>query len=121
MTESRVHSAAGITGWAQINGWRGKNSIEKRIEHDICGIENWSFGFDLKILFLTIWKGLLSKPKYHHKVIGCNSRLDTLQAAVLLVKLKYLDQWTDRRRENAKYYQQQFKDNGLAEFLGCSA
>jgi len=58
-----------------------------------------------------------SKPKYHHKVIGCNSRLDTLQAAVLLVKLKYLDTWTAQRRENADYYRQNFQENGLTEFL----
>ena len=58
-----------------------------------------------------------SKPKYHHKVIGCNSRLDTLQAAVLLVKLKYLDKWTARRRENADYYQKRFQDNDLTEFI----
>jgi len=55
---------AGITGWAQINGWRGNTSIEKRIEHDIFYIEKWSLWFDLKIIFLTIWKGLLSKHAY---------------------------------------------------------
>jgi lipopolysaccharide/colanic/teichoic acid biosynthesis glycosyltransferase len=55
---------AGITGWAQINGWRGNTSIEKRIEHDIFYIENWSLWFDLKILFLTIWKGVLNKHAY---------------------------------------------------------
>ena len=55
---------AGITGWAQINGWRGNTSIEKRIEHDIYYIENWSLLFDLKILLRTIWKGLVSKHAY---------------------------------------------------------
>jgi len=55
---------AGITGWAQINGWRGNTSLEKRIEHDIYYIENWSLWFDFKILFLTIWKGLISKNAY---------------------------------------------------------
>jgi len=55
---------AGITGWAQINGWRGNTSIEKRIEHDIYYIENWSLGFDLKILWLTLWKGLMNRHAY---------------------------------------------------------
>src|SRR5262249_29003570 len=41
---------AGITGWAQINGWRGNTSIEKRIEYDLYYIERWSLGFDIKIL-----------------------------------------------------------------------
>jgi lipopolysaccharide/colanic/teichoic acid biosynthesis glycosyltransferase len=46
---------AGITGWAQINGWRGNTSIEKRIEYDLYYIERWSLGFDLKILLQTLW------------------------------------------------------------------
>lgn len=58
-----------------------------------------------------------SKPKYYHKVIGFNSRLDALQAAVLLVKIKYLDQWTAQRRENAEYYRKQFQNNRLTEFV----
>ncbi len=45
---------AGITGWAQVNGWRGNTSIEKRIEYDLYYIENWSVGFDLKIMWLTV-------------------------------------------------------------------
>jgi len=45
---------AGITGWAQINGWRGNTSIEKRIEYDLYYIERWSLGFDLKILLHTL-------------------------------------------------------------------
>ncbi len=48
---------AGITGWAQINGWRGNTSIEKRIEYDLYYIENWSLMFDIKIILMTIWKG----------------------------------------------------------------
>jgi lipopolysaccharide/colanic/teichoic acid biosynthesis glycosyltransferase len=52
---------AGMTGWAQINGWRGNTSLEKRIEHDLYYIENWSISFDVKILFMTIWKGFFSK------------------------------------------------------------
>jgi exopolysaccharide biosynthesis polyprenyl glycosylphosphotransferase len=47
---------AGITGWAQINGWRGNTSIEKRIEYDLDYIARWSIGFDLKILLQTLWR-----------------------------------------------------------------
>ncbi|GJM07308.1 MAG: undecaprenyl-phosphate glucose phosphotransferase [marine bacterium B5-7] len=55
---------AGITGWAQVNGWRGNTSLEKRIEHDIYYIENWSLWFDIKIIFLTVLKGLVNKNAY---------------------------------------------------------
>ena len=48
---------AGITGWAQVNGWRGNTSIEKRIEYDLYYIENWSLMFDIKIILMTIWRG----------------------------------------------------------------
>ena len=54
----------GMTGWAQINGYRGDTSIEKRIEHDLYYIENWTLGFDFKILFLTIFKGFINKNAY---------------------------------------------------------
>ena len=54
----------GITGWAQINGYRGDTSIRKRIEYDIYYIENWSVGFDLKILFGTIFHGFVNKNAY---------------------------------------------------------
>lgn len=54
----------GITGWAQINGLRGDTSIRKRIEYDIYYIENWSMGFDFKILFLTIFRGFVNKNAY---------------------------------------------------------
>lgn len=54
----------GITGWAQINGYRGDTSIRKRIEYDIFYIENWTFGLDIKILFLTIFKGFINKNAY---------------------------------------------------------
>ena len=54
----------GITGWAQVNGYRGDTSIRKRIEFDLYYIENWTFGFDLKILFLTIFKGFINKNAY---------------------------------------------------------
>ncbi|MFQ5685587.1 MAG: undecaprenyl-phosphate glucose phosphotransferase [Candidatus Scalindua sp.] len=55
---------AGITGWAQINGWRGNTSLEKRIECDLYYIENWSFRLDLEIMWLTIWRGLVNKHAY---------------------------------------------------------
>jgi Undecaprenyl-phosphate glucose phosphotransferase len=54
----------GLTGWAQVNGWRGNTSIEKRIEYDIYYIENWSLSFDLKILWLTLWNGFVNKHAY---------------------------------------------------------
>ena len=54
----------GLTGWAQVNGYRGDTSIEKRIEHDLYYIENWTFGFDFKIMFLTIFKGFINKNAY---------------------------------------------------------
>jgi Undecaprenyl-phosphate glucose phosphotransferase len=49
---------SGITGWAQVNGWRGNTSIEKRIEFDLYYIENWSVGLDIKIMWLTLLRGL---------------------------------------------------------------
>lgn len=52
---------AGITGWAQINGWRGDTDLQKRIEHDLYYIENWSLWLDLKIIFLTFYKGFVNK------------------------------------------------------------
>lgn len=54
----------GMTGWAQINGYRGNTSIRKRIEFDLYYIENWTPGFDIKILFLTIFKGFVNKNAY---------------------------------------------------------
>ena len=47
----------GLTGWAQVNGYRGDTSIEKRIEYDLYYIENWTLGLDIKILFETVFKG----------------------------------------------------------------
>lgn len=54
----------GLTGWAQVNGYRGDTSILKRIEHDLYYIENWTLGFDFKILFLTFFKGFINKNAY---------------------------------------------------------
>ncbi len=54
----------GMTGWAQVNGYRGDTSIAKRIEHDLYYIENWTPGLDFKILFLTIFKGFINKNAY---------------------------------------------------------
>jgi Undecaprenyl-phosphate glucose phosphotransferase len=56
---------AGITGWAQVNGWRGNTSLEKRIEYDLYYIENWSVSLDIKIMWLTLVRGLFShRPAY---------------------------------------------------------
>jgi Undecaprenyl-phosphate glucose phosphotransferase len=51
---------AGITGWAQVNGWRGNTSLEKRIEYDLYYIENWSVALDLKIMWLTLVRGMFA-------------------------------------------------------------
>ena len=55
---------AGLTGWAQVNGWRGNTSIEKRIEYDLYYIENWSVSLDVKIMWLTVLKGFFQKHAY---------------------------------------------------------
>jgi Undecaprenyl-phosphate glucose phosphotransferase len=52
---------AGMTGWAQVNGWRGNTSLEKRIEYDLYYIQHWTIGFDLRILRMTLWRGFFSK------------------------------------------------------------
>lgn len=54
----------GLTGWAQVNGYRGDTSIRKRIEYDIYYIENWTIGFDIKIIFLTFFTGFINKNAY---------------------------------------------------------
>ena len=50
---------AGITGWAQVNGWRGDTSLRKRIEYDLFYIQNWSLWFDVRIMWLTLFKGFV--------------------------------------------------------------
>jgi Undecaprenyl-phosphate glucose phosphotransferase len=54
----------GITGWAQVNGWRGDTSIEKRIEYDLYYLQNWTFTFDLRIILMTVFSGLMNKNAY---------------------------------------------------------
>lgn len=53
----------GITGWAQVNGYRGDTSIVERIHHDLWYIENWSFGLDLKIIMMTVFGGMINKEQ----------------------------------------------------------
>lgn len=60
----QTSGTSGMTGWAQVNGYRGDTSIRKRIEHDLYYIENWTIGLDIKILFLTVFKGFINKNAY---------------------------------------------------------
>jgi exopolysaccharide biosynthesis polyprenyl glycosylphosphotransferase len=61
---TRHNLKVGITGWAQVNGWRGDTSITKRVEHDLYYLNNWTFGFDLRIILLTILHLFSSKNAY---------------------------------------------------------
>ncbi len=61
---TRHYLKVGMTGWAQVNGWRGDTSIAKRVEHDLYYLRNWSLWFDFKIIFLTLWRGFFSKNAY---------------------------------------------------------
>ena len=54
----------GLTGWAQINGFRGDTSIKNRIDHDLYYIENWTLTLDFKIILLTFFKGFINKNAY---------------------------------------------------------
>jgi Undecaprenyl-phosphate glucose phosphotransferase len=60
----RLKMKAGLTGWAQVNGWRGNTSLEKRIECDLFYIKNWSLLFDLKIILMTFWRGFINRHAY---------------------------------------------------------
>ena len=60
----RHKTKAGITGWAQVHGWRGDTSLTKRIEYDLFYIQNWSLWLDVKIVFLTVWRGFVH-PNAH--------------------------------------------------------
>ena len=55
---------SGLTGWAQVHGWRGNTSLHERVEHDIYYIQNWTLGLDIRILLLTLWRGWLSRNAY---------------------------------------------------------
>jgi len=57
----RQHVKAGITGWAQVNGLRGQTSLRKRLQYDLFYVKNWSLGFDMKILVMTLFKGFVHK------------------------------------------------------------
>ncbi|MFZ0289529.1 MAG: undecaprenyl-phosphate glucose phosphotransferase [Candidatus Sulfotelmatobacter sp.] len=61
---SRHMFKAGITGWAQVNGWRGDTSIAKRVEYDLYYLRNWSLTFDLQIITLTLFRMFTSKNAY---------------------------------------------------------
>lgn len=61
---TRHNLKVGITGWAQVNGWRGDTSIDKRVEYDLYYLNNWSFGFDLRIILLTILHLFSAKNAY---------------------------------------------------------
>jgi Undecaprenyl-phosphate glucose phosphotransferase len=55
---------AGLTGWAQVHGWRGNTSLHERVEHDLYYIQNWSLALDVKILLLTAWRGIVHRNAY---------------------------------------------------------
>jgi len=61
---ARHRLKVGMTGWAQVNGWRGDTSIQKRFEFDIYYLQNWSLWFDLRIVWMTVWSGLFHKNAY---------------------------------------------------------
>lgn len=61
---ARHQLKVGITGWAQVNGLRGDTSISKRIECDLYYLQNWSFMFDLRIIFLTLWTSIFGSNAY---------------------------------------------------------
>jgi len=55
---------AGLTGWAQVHGWRGDTSLHERVEHDIFYIQNWSLALDVRILLMTLWRGWVHRNAY---------------------------------------------------------
>lgn len=67
---------------------------------------------------LRLMRGHGMRPRYYHSIVGVNSRLDTLQAVVLNVKLPYVKDWSESRSRNAKRYEQLFAEAGLAESIG---
>ncbi|MBV1767158.1 MAG: sugar transferase, partial [Methanobacterium sp.] len=58
------HVRPGMSGWAQVHGWRGDTCIKRRIEYDIFYVENWTIGLDIKIFFMTLLKGFWDKNAY---------------------------------------------------------
>ena len=60
----RHYLKVGITGWAQVNGWRGNTSIEKRVEYDLYYLRHWTFALDLQIVILTLIRGFTDKNAY---------------------------------------------------------
>jgi exopolysaccharide biosynthesis polyprenyl glycosylphosphotransferase len=60
----RHYLKVGITGWAQVNGWRGDTSIEKRVEYDLYYVRHWTITFDLRIVLLTLIRGFTDKNAY---------------------------------------------------------
>ncbi|MBN8555148.1 MAG: exopolysaccharide biosynthesis polyprenyl glycosylphosphotransferase [Deltaproteobacteria bacterium] len=60
----RHQMKGGITGWAQVCGWRGNTSIEERVKYDLYYIKSWSLKFDIKILLLTFFRGFVNKNAY---------------------------------------------------------
>ena len=60
----RQNVKAGITGWAQVNGLRGNTSLRKRLQYDLFYIRNWSLAFDLRILWMTLFRGF-AHPNAH--------------------------------------------------------
>lgn len=60
----RHNLKVGITGWAQVNGWRGDTSIEKRVEYDLYYLQNWTFSLDMRIIVMTLFSGLIAKNAY---------------------------------------------------------
>jgi exopolysaccharide biosynthesis polyprenyl glycosylphosphotransferase len=61
---ARHYVKSGITGWAQVNGWRGDTPIAERVAHDLYYIRNWGLGFDIKILFLTLMRNVFQGDAY---------------------------------------------------------
>jgi Undecaprenyl-phosphate glucose phosphotransferase len=60
----RHYAKCGMTGWAQVNGWRGDTSIQQRVTHDLYYIRHWAFGFDLKIILLTLTRSFFHRNAY---------------------------------------------------------
>jgi len=60
----RHKAKAGMTGWAQVNGWRGDSSLKKRLQYDLYYLHNWSLLFDLKILLMTLFRGWTHRNAY---------------------------------------------------------